>query len=189
MRPLSILFQKKLRFHNSQIFRTDLIILITLIIIPHFIAGDDTCTNPSPHLTQWKNSPIKESVYEPKCVYYLAPSSIPNAGFGTYTVRDIEDQGQLMNQADAPIITVSNYGYHNKINENRSEKIPFAVHLNYFTDGSDVSIFEMDGETDDSVVNFAFVNHHSYLVNIHHSDVEINDIITSRESGSPGIGK
>lgn len=52
------------------------------------------------------------TVYEPECVYYLAPSSIPNSGFGTYTVRDTPQNTLLMQQADAPTIVLSDIHNH-----------------------------------------------------------------------------
>jgi hypothetical protein len=163
--------------------------LISLLLFSPLTAGDHTCTDPEFCAIRPENTPVTESVYEPECVYYLAPSSIPNAGFGTYTVKEIKEHNLLMKQADAPSIALSNYKEHNERNRKRNlDKIPLAVHHNYFTDGFDIASFEVDGDLDESVVNFAFVNHHSYLFNIHHAAEEYDDSITPRSSGSPGLG-
>jgi hypothetical protein len=50
--------------------------------------------------------------------------------------------------------------------------------------------YEVDGKVEESVTTFgALANYHPYLFNLFPTVEEVDDTITSRASGSPGIGK
>jgi hypothetical protein len=120
-------------------------------------------------------------------VYYLAPSSIPNSGLGIYTVKDIPSETLLMKQSDAPSIVLSDYHNHNNWGKHLD---PLTVHHNYVNNGMDYANFELNELVEESSMTVgAFANHHPYLFNIYHWGEEMNDSITPRASGSPGIGK
>jgi len=130
------------------------------------------------------------TVYEPECVYYLAPSSIPNSGFGTYTVRDIPQNTLLMQQADAPTIVLSDIHNHFQRNTELTLDIESnAVYANYVWLRTGFSDFEVDGLMEDGVTTFgALTNYHPYLYNLFPTVEDFDDIITPRTSGSQGMG-
>ena len=165
---------------------------LLLVLIKSLAADEKVCTDPELCTTQKdKLQSRKQSVYEPQCVYYLAPSSIPNSGFGTYTVRDIATNTLLMQQADAPTIVLSETRNHNERNTERNnwDVEPLSVHKNYFWDGTGIIDFEVDGAVEESVTTFgALANYHPYLFNLHPTVEEPDDSITPRASQSPGIG-
>jgi hypothetical protein len=96
-----------------------------------------------------------------------------------------------MEQADGPAIVLNNYHRHNEMNSERKTDIDvLAVHKNYVWDGTGMADFEDDGKVEESVTGFgALPNYHPYLFNIYPTVEEVDDTITSRASGSPGIGK
>ena len=139
--------------------------------------------------------PRRVTVYQPICNYYLAPSSIPNSGFGTYTIRDIPQNTLLMQQADAPTIVLSDAARHDQLNTDLQQRDPtkmvqpLPVHYNYFWDGSGFADFEVDGRVEISVTTFgAMANYHPFLFNLYPTVEELDDSIVPRSSGSPGIG-
>lgn len=113
------------------------------------------------------------------CQFYLAPSSIPNAGFGVYTTKDIAGDTALK-KADAPSIMVydTNLHFPNKL---------WSMD-NYFWSGEGSGQFEC-ASVEELVVNFGTsCNYHTYLKNVYPVEVAYNDTITPRAEGSPGIG-
>ena len=45
--------------------------------------------------------------YQPhQCSLYLAPSSIPNAGFGVYTGRDLKEGEDVLSSVESPVIPI-----------------------------------------------------------------------------------
>jgi len=151
-------------------------------------SNDDVCSEDS---NSEPKPPRRVTVYEPECVYYLAPSSIPNSGFGTYTVRDIPQNTLLMQQADAPTIVLSDIRNHFERNTELTLDIePNAVYANYVWDGTGFSDFEVDGVVEDGVTTFgALANYHPYLFNLFPTVEEFDDTITPRTLGSPGMGE
>jgi hypothetical protein len=163
-----------------------------LLLIVSLSRGENVCTDAETCSaeSEIKSPSRRVTVYEPECVYYLAPSSIPNSGFGTYTVRDIDTDTLLMYQADAPTIVLSDVRSHNERNPDRHLDIdPVAVYSNYVWDGTGYSDFETDGPVEDSVTTFgALANYHPYLYNLFPTVEDFDDSITPRVSGSPGMG-
>jgi hypothetical protein len=127
--------------------------LLFLILVLSKGKSENVCLNNEDCSSNSENheSIRKTIIYEPECVYYLAPSSIPNSGFGTYTVRDIPENTLLMHQADAPTIVLSDMRSHYERNTVRDLDIdPTAVHSNYVWDGTGLADFEVDGSVEDS---------------------------------------
>ncbi len=167
-------------------------LLFVCIILSLSVASERVCTNSNDDdKCSTSSSSSQRKVYEPECVYYLAPSSIPNSGFGTYTVRDIPENTLLMHQAGAPSIVVSDIENHSERNTKRKYEtviLPFAVHKNYFWDGRGLADFEVE-DVHNSVTTFgALANYHPFLFNLHPTVEEIDDSIVPRASRSPGIG-
>lgn len=53
-----------------------------------------------------------------KCNLYMAPSSIPNAGFGVYTTRDIKRDEPVLPMSDAPTIVATDVLVHAGMDSN-----------------------------------------------------------------------
>ena len=128
----------------------------------------------------------KVDPYKPKykdtCRFYLAQSSIPNAGFGIYTVDDIPGNIPVTEVADAPSIIVTDLEYHN------DGKRTNWNHHNYFWDGSGQGEFESQ-IVEEGVLTFgSLCNFHTYLKNVKPYGPVYDDTITPRSSGSPGMG-
>ena len=120
--------------------------------------------------------------YKETCRFYLAPSSIPNSGFGVYTVDFIPAKTPISHVADAPSIVVTDVLLHN------DGKTPNWNHHNYFWDGSGQGEFEA-ATVEEGVVTFgSLCNYHTYLHNIKPFSPPYDDAITPRSSGSPGMG-
>ncbi len=116
------------------------------------------------------------------CKYYLAPSSIPNAGFGVYTTQAIKANSPLTETADAPSIMVfdADIHYGNKTRHWSME--------NYFWGGEGSGEFECSS-VEELVVTFGTsCNFHTYLKNVYPKEYQYDDTMTPRSSGSPGIG-
>lgn len=121
--------------------------------------------------------------YKDTCQYYLAPSSIPNAGFGIYTVDPIPSDSPLTQTADAPSIIVTDVVLHSE-----DEDQLVWNHVNYFWDGAGSGEHEAK-IVEESVVTFgSLCNYHTYLLNVKPHTSDYQDDLTPRESGSPGMG-
>lgn len=59
-----------------------------------------------------KDSSTQTPKYQSECKFYLAESSIPNAGFGVYTVESIKENEYLTEFPDAPSIVVVDEYWH-----------------------------------------------------------------------------
>lgn len=145
---------------------------------------EPTCSNDdinSPHCSE-KNNSRKKPIYRDTCRFYLAPSSIPNSGFGIYTTDAIPADTPITQLADAPSIILTDVDLHNDDKETNWN------HHNYFWDGTGSGEFEAK-IVEESVVTFgSLCNYHTYLKNVKPLTSEYDDSITSRGSGSPGMG-
>mmetsp|Transcript_9120 Transcript_9120/g.10562 ORF Transcript_9120/g.10562 Transcript_9120/m.10562 type:complete len:653 (-) Transcript_9120:97-2055(-) len=121
-------------------------------------------------------------VKEPTCKYYLAPSSIPNAGYGIYSAVDIPNGEPLTYPTgDAPAIVVHDAELH--YGKGRNWNL-----VDYFWTGEGSGEFEAD-TVEESVVTFGnLCNYHTYLYNVRPTHSVYDDTITPRSSKSPGIG-
>ena len=123
-----------------------------------------------------KEEDTKTNNYNPICQYYLAPSSIPNAGFGVYTTQSIPANTPLQHQPDSPTIVVTDITLHNKA------EIKW-LHSHYFWAGDGYSA----DTTSESVLTFgALANYHPYLHSIKPKMEHYGDDVIPRDS--PGIG-
>lgn len=59
-----------------------------------------------------EESPTQIPKYQSVCKFYLAESSIPNAGFGVYTVENMKKNEYLTEVPDAPSIVVVDELWH-----------------------------------------------------------------------------
>lgn len=115
------------------------------------------------------------------CKFYLAPSSIPNAGFGVYTTEAIPKHDPLTESADAPAVLVFDGDVHYP--ENRIWSME-----NYFWSSEGIGQFE-SSSVEEWVVNFGTsCNFHTILKNVLPQEDKYDDTITPRSEGSPGIG-
>ena len=127
--------------------------------------------------------------YRDTCRYYLAESSIPNAGFGIYTVNDIHEHEPMTQVADAPSIIVTDSEMHRQIHDDDSGGGNGGWnHVDYFWDGSGQGEFEAH-TVEESVVTFgSLCNYHTYLKNVKPDSHEYVDNLSPRAEGSPGMG-
>ena len=124
-----------------------------------------------------KEEDTKTNNYNPICQYYLAPSSIPNAGFGVYTTQYVPANTPLQHQSDSPTIVVTDIELHN------GAEIK-SLYSDYFWTGDGYSA----DTTEESVFPFGVANYHPYLQSIRPKLEVYRDDLIPRGSGSPGIG-
>lgn len=107
-----------------------------------------------------------------QCTLYLAESSIPGAGFGVFTTRDIP-KGFHIDSPVLSIVSTDDY-YHNQ------QQDPVWAHVNYHWSGSGYATFEAF-EVSELVVNLGTcANYHTYLTNVDHFPLDYNDAIVDR---------
>ncbi len=94
--------------------------------------------------TQFQSQSQSQSQFQ--CNIYLAPSSIPNAGFGLYTVKDIEKDERVLPFTDAPSIPLCDESDHGLHAEHWN-------HVDYLWSGKGLAEFECDRATE-SVMTF-----------------------------------
>ena len=117
----------------------------------------------------------------PTCRYYLAPSSIPNSGFGVFTAEAIKKDEPLTDASDSSSVMVVDGDAH------YSGTRVWSMD-NYFWSGEGSGQFE-SASVEEYVVTFGTsCNYHTYLKNIFPIEAEYIDDITPRSGGSPGIG-
>ena len=116
----------------------------------HYISISDDILPQRWSLNQTLSNDV--SLVTNECSLYLAPSSIPDAGYGVYTTRLIMP-GQSIVTEDAPIIIVSDSTAHNK-----GENVVWSV-IDYAWTGS----------ANDMILSFnigALANYHTVLSNM-----------------------
>ena len=165
-------------------------LLLFVGVVASFIHAKDINTQPqnnnygecsSSDSTESKEGTCTVKQQEPQCKYYLAQSSIPNAGFGVYTTQAIKKDEDLMESSDAPSVLVYDGDYHYPTNRLWSM-------ANYFWSGEGSAQFECTS-VEEYVVNFGTsCNFHTYLKNVLPEEVEYYDALNPRSDGSPGIG-
>mmetsp|Transcript_18566 Transcript_18566/g.27848 ORF Transcript_18566/g.27848 Transcript_18566/m.27848 type:complete len:662 (+) Transcript_18566:125-2110(+) len=119
---------------------------------------------------------------ESTCKYYLAPSSIPNSGFGVYTTHPIKAHDPLTETSDAPSVMVFDGEAHAA-----NKKRYWNMH-DYFWGGEGSGEYDCSS-VEELVVTFGTsCNFHTYLKNVYPKEDIYDDTMTHRSSGSPGIG-
>ena len=150
-------------------FSCHMLVTLALVVICSPFLYFNTCA---------KEEDTKTNNYNPTCQYYLASSSIPNAGFGVYTAQSIPVDTPLQEQYEIPSIVFTD------------ERLHFGtsiewLHIDYFWAGDGHSA----DTTRESVVMFgALANYHTYLHNVKSNKRMYRDDLIPRGSGSPGIG-
>ena len=85
-----------------------------------------------------KSSELNNNKNDNQCSLYMAPSSIPGAGFGIYTTKTIKSNQPIQNYPSAPSIPVvddfAHYG----------NKDPVVAHENYYWQSDGYGNFEGD---------------------------------------------
>ncbi len=138
-------------------------------------SDDQTCSAPP-------NPNAAKEEEEWSCQFYLAPSSIPNAGFGVYTTKSITKYSPLKDP-EAPSVMVYDGDSHHPLVRSGTWSME-----SYFWSGEGSGQFECSS-VEEYVVNFGTsCNFHTYLKNVHPAEVNYDDTITPRNQGSPGIG-
>ncbi len=99
--------------------------------------------------------------YDYECSRYLAPSSIPNAGFGVFTTRDIKNDEPLLHMSDAPSIPITDIVLHTE-----NEDQDFWSHVDYNWGGSGLAEYEADSVAENVFNLGCLSNFHTYLKNI-----------------------
>ena len=136
---------------------------------------NNVCNNPT------KPKGTQQHDYKPTCQFYLAPSSINGAGFGIFTVEDIQEKEPYTNSPDSPSIPVldlqAQYGAE-----------PNWNHLDYFWGGEGSSAQEAVEVSVNTPSFGSLTNYHTVLYNTRVGKEHYVDTMTPRASGSPGIG-
>ena len=119
-----------------------------------FIAALLLCTSINGEL-----SATDENEYE--CSRFLAPSSIPGAGFGIFTTRDIKRGELLLRSPDAPSVPITDINVHSE-----NEYTDFWTHVDYNWGGSGLAEFEGHSVAENVFVLGCLANFHTFLKNI-----------------------
>jgi len=131
------------------------------------------------------NADAEDEKKDNTCTLYMAESSIPNAGYGIFTTKNISPYSYISSTdtgtPDAPSIAVTDVYYHNNNHD------PNWAQINYYWLGLGYTTFEAD-ETSEMVVNFGtLANYHSYLENVEHWAGDYRDDMLNRLE-DPGAG-
>ena len=114
-----------------------------------------------------------------KCTIYMAESTIPGAGYGVFTARDIPKE-DFFGNSGGPAISITDMYFHNGGD-------PDWAQINYCWSGDGYTAIESE-ETAEMTVNIgALSNYHTYLTNIDHWAGEYDDDIFDRFQ-DPGAG-
>ena len=125
-----------------------------------------------------------ELKYRDICRFYLAESSIPNAGFGIYTTVDIPANEALTQVADGPSVIITDVDLHN----GGDDANMIWNHQDYHWNGSGQGEFEAEDVMEIMFTFGSLCNFHTYLKNVKPDSQEYVDNLTPRNSGSPGMG-
>ncbi len=136
------------------IFGTALLLVLLLCTSQPPIDGED-----SDHETNLEHEYEHDNEYE--CSRYLAPSSIPNAGFGVYTTRDIQKNEAVLYFSDAPSVPITDIEVHTGNDEQ-----DFWTHVDYTWGGSGLAEYEADSVAENVFALGSLANFHTYLKNI-----------------------
>lgn len=109
-----------------------------------------------------------------KCSLYMAPSSIPNAGFGVFTTRQVRKGTPVSPYPDSPAVIVTDIKLHSEDETNGG----FWNHVDYFWAGSGLGEFEADEVSENVFVLGCLSNFHTYLKNLHVSRLSNWQIIS-----------
>mmetsp|Transcript_11650 Transcript_11650/g.21788 ORF Transcript_11650/g.21788 Transcript_11650/m.21788 type:complete len:731 (-) Transcript_11650:289-2481(-) len=115
--------------------------------------------------------PRQQEPYQ--CNIYLAPSSIPGAGFGIFTMRDIDEGEKILPYADAPSIPLCDD------NANGVEETDWN-HVDYLWSGQGLAEYECKSVSESVVTFGALCNFHTYLANVHPLGAIYDDTMSNR---------
>lgn len=91
----------------------------------------------------------------------MAPSSIPNSGFGVYTTRTIEKDEPVTPLADAPSVIAIDMTAHTE-----NPLSDFWTHVDYLWSGAGLGEFEASEVSENVFVLGCLSNFHTYLKNL-----------------------
>ena len=115
-----------------------------------------------------------------QCTLYMAPSSIPNAGYGVFTILDIAKGEKVKQYADAPYIPLCDAGA-NGLGEEHGN------HNDYLWAGMGWSNYECITASEIGMNLGSLSNYHTYLHNVHPCVEPYDDTIVDRFS-NPNAG-
>ena len=129
-------------------------------------------------------TPFESSMPEDSCSLYLAPSSIPNSGFGVFAAKTFK-VGSIVLPSDAPGIVITDREYHQYDGEKPD---PAWGHDNYVWSTVGRAAFEADETSLSAVTLGSMANYHSYLKSIRpYGITDYDDGILNRHK-DPGAG-
>jgi len=105
------------------------------------------------------------TTYSHECSLYLAPSSIPNAGFGVFTTKAIPARSPVQPYPDAPSIPVLDPDTHCERSLSKKHLRHWA-HIEYFWSGDGHIGFEAMASEDNVMTMGSLSNYHPYLYNV-----------------------
>jgi len=108
-----------------------------------------------------------------ECSLYMAQSSIPGAGFGLFTTREVPEGEGILPYADAPNIVVCDYEFFD------IEHTDWLHHA-YFWGSSGLLEFECASAHESLVTFGAQCNYHTYLMNVQGSFIGYDDEVVDR---------
>ncbi len=102
----------------------------------------------------------KESGFQ--CNLYMAPSSIPNSGYGVFTTRAIKTKESVLPYGDVPDIVVTDMDAHtgNIMGD-------YWTHVDYLWRGDGLAVFEGEHASANVLVLGCLLNYHTFLKNLH----------------------
>ena len=100
--------------------------------------------------------PIKDnrSFDDQECSVYIAQSSIPGAGFGIFTTRDLLKGSDIVPYSDAPSIIICDYHYFDMDSSD-------WIHPNYVWHGNGFANFECESVSENVMTIGAITNLHT----------------------------
>jgi hypothetical protein len=149
-------------------------IVVMLLTLTSSVKGEGTSANVN------DNDNDNKDGFE--CGIYLAPSSIPNAGFGIYTTRSIEQDESVQPYPDAPSIPVTNFYEPYQYNQETDWN-----HFDYVWEPSGPAAFEADSVSESVMTFGSLCNFHPLLKNLSPDASAYDDTILNRFK-NPGAG-
>uniref|UniRef100_A0A7S4S8D5 SET domain-containing protein n=1 Tax=Ditylum brightwellii TaxID=49249 RepID=A0A7S4S8D5_9STRA len=123
-----------------------------------------------------------------ECTLYLAPSSIPNSGFGMYTTIPYK-KGSPISENDAPSIINTDINSHQCHKEDYKDVVDWS-HSDYVWAADSENMF-YESKSSGSVISVmlgSLANSHQGLVNIEEKEDDIYDDSMLHRSIDPGAG-
>lgn len=146
-------------FNFSSALLTTSIALVAITLI--LLAKPKHESDWTDHEEQNQNTST-ESLSGFQCNLYMAPSSIPNSGYGVFTTRAIKTTESVLPYGDVPDIVVTDMNAHTG-----NTKSDYWTHIDYLWRGDGLAQFEGEQASANVLVLGCLLNYHTFLKNLH----------------------